>query len=915
MTGFPRTVSTPLIALVVLITAFATYAPSAHAGTIYTVPTDRMVGCTNAKLDDRGSGQIDAAGNLYVPCRYIDGVERPNIRVYNAANHLVRTIIVPAFPAGDRYANDVAPNADGSILYVAQRSTYTFHKLVRQDDGSYVRDVNWVLGTFADPVAGVTRPKGEYISSDADGNLYVANGLWVGGPYAFLKYAPDGKLITRFGQYKYLSWAAGDIYHQPGGLAATLDGTSVYTSEVGNNRVQRWDLRFDGSYAPAAQWGSTEASDPKRWGSCMSLTQMAAPYDVSVDAAGYAYAVNATCGKLGVERTEVHRMRGNQIDLIVSPKLKDQYSYQHAIAVAADGTIYIPSVSAIMRAPGADTAPIEVPVDATEPELASVTIPATTAVRNVRVTLAATDAVGVTQMRVVEGDVDIATGAWRAYAAAFDHEFAAGDGVKRIKVQVRDAAGNLSAVLQAQTTLTTPIVVPDPQPEQPQQPGVNAAPVLNQVTVPNPAAYRQVTIAIDATDDVAVTQMRLADDYGNWGDWKPFAAATEFVLRAGAGNRGIFVQVRDAQGLTSGSLYRTTVSSGIDKPAQQPDPEPQPQPDPLPDPNPNPNPNPNPDPNPIPNPDVVDTAPVLRAMTIPAQTTTRDIVVTIDAIDERAVTQMRLATETGIWGPWQPFAATTTFALTAGLGPRGVSVQVRDAKLQESGTLYRATKLVAGEPAPNPQPDPQPQPNPDPPAPNPNPNPNPNPVPNPPVPVVDAAAPVLRAVTLPATTTTRAVIVAIDATDDVAVTEVRLANEDGNWGAWQPFAANTAWVLTKVAMTKGVFVQVRDAARRESKALYRTTLCAAPCADPAGALRAKATPLEIKARAITVNLRRGSMRADRVRASAKSEHFDVSQADGRRDVIDCGAGRDTVLRRPEDVTRNCEVVRIVRDPR
>ena len=70
------------------------------------------------------------------------------------------------------------------------------------------------------------------------------------------------------------------------------------------------------------------------------------------------------------------------------------------------------------------------------------------------------------------------------------------------------------------------------------------------------------------------------------------------------------------------------------------------------------------------------------------------------------------------------------------------------------------------------------------------------------------------------------------------------------------------------------------------------------------------------ARAVLVQLRRGTLRSARLRGTRGNDHFDASQKDGRRDVIDCGAGtRDTVLKRPEDITRGCEIVRVVRDPR
>lgn len=93
----------------------------------------------------------------------------------------------------------------------------------------------------------------------------------------------------------------------------------------------------------------------------------------------------------------------------------------------------------------------------------------------------------------------------------------------------------------------------------------------------------------------------------------------------------------------------------------------------------------------------------------------------------------------------------------------------------------------------------------------------------------DTTAPVLGSVVLPASTVTRAITIKLSATDNVAVSEVRFANENGVWTAWQPFAAQKQWTLSAGAGFKGVFAQVRDAARNESKSIYTRTTCNAPC--------------------------------------------------------------------------------------
>ncbi len=84
----------------------------------------------------------------------------------------------------------------------------------------------------------------------------------------------------------------------------------------------------------------------------------------------------------------------------------------------------------------------------------------------------------------------------------------------------------------------------------------------------------------------------------------------------------------------------------------------------------------------------------------------------------------------------------------------------------------------------------------------------------------DTAAPVLQSVTVPATTTTRTITIGLSATDNVRVTEVRFANEDGNWSAWRPFGMTKQWTLSSnLSSLKGVSSQVRDAAHNESSSI------------------------------------------------------------------------------------------------
>ena len=76
----------------------------------------------------------------------------------------------------------------------------------------------------------------------------------------------------------------------------------------------------------------------------------------------------------------------------------------------------------------------------------------------------------------------------------------------------------------------------------------------------------------------------------------------------------------------------------------------------------------------------------------------------------------------------------------------------------------------------------------------------------------DTSPPTLQGVSLPATVSDPSVAVASTAADDVAVSQVRLANEDGTWSTWRPYASPITWELSPGTGYKAVFVQVRDAA-------------------------------------------------------------------------------------------------------
>jgi hypothetical protein len=178
----------------------------------------------------------------------------------------------------------------------------------------------------------------------------------------------------------------------------------------------------------------------------------------------------------------------------------------------------------------------------------------------------------------------------------------------------------------------------------------------------------------------------------------------------------------------------------------------------------------------------------IDSLAVPATTTTSEVTVDLRYSNGSGCTQMRLATEDGNWRAWQPCTTWTSFASSPGLGIKGVYVQLKGVDGSLSNIAFTKYRVVAGGGT------------------------TPPPAPSTP----DRTAPVLRGALVPSSVTSRSVVVTIDATDDVGVSQVRFANEDGTWGPWQAFAPAMNHQLSAGTGYKGVYVQVRDAARNES---------------------------------------------------------------------------------------------------
>lgn len=286
---------------------------------------------------ERDAGQLDQRGYLYLACTRDAGVARANIRIIDRQG-IVREVIRPSFGGCGDQIGDVAPAADGSFLYVTRSCDQRVYRLVRSAGGGYAIDAGWRIPDTV--IDGDSSPvRGMFVASDASNNLYVSAGPWANTALAIVKVAPDGHVITVFGAYRYNSWALGDLYGHNEGIAVTADGSTVYMTEVGNNRIQVWKRQTNGTYVSKLAFGNTAATDPTREGLCNLPVRFAAPYDIGIGPDGTLYIVNTTCRFLGM--IEVHHVTATGAPIEILHGMASTDKLVHGIAVDRRGVVYL----------------------------------------------------------------------------------------------------------------------------------------------------------------------------------------------------------------------------------------------------------------------------------------------------------------------------------------------------------------------------------------------------------------------------------------------------------------------------------------------------------------------------------------------------------------------------------------------
>lgn len=741
----------------------------AHAAPQLTTATSHVatVGTASCHL----MGQSDEAGVFYSMCGQ-------RIRRYDRNGERMPDVNLPAGLGSPR---DVAPSLDGAFLYVSQGAN-TPRRLNRRADGTYVLDAAWRLKQFS--VWNVKwTPIGHALATDGRGDIYVSNGsYWTNADTqnSVAKFRPDGTSITAFGDYGKTPgmWVTNQD------IAVSRDGRRVYVGEncgtacvytdpnYSASRVTRYDYSAGGTYRYTRIISAQGAMDGNRFPRCTSAGATHSAYSLAMDGNDQLYATSTTCGRIQQFHTGPNpaddrfvRSVGTMLESTTGDGVRNHY-------ISADwaGRIYAyewnrtftPKVITLPALPRPPIEPLPEP-DVQAPVLTSITIPAITTTRTVAAGITATDDRGVTEMQFANEDG--VWGPWQPFVSPVNYELSANFGIKRVNVRVRDMAGNTTELVFATTEYRAAAPPPgggDPPPGgNPPAGGADAAdPIIVSATAPGLIATNTLPVTVEATDDVAVTGIRFANEDGNWSAYRPFAATTQWNLTPGQGGKVVYVMVRDAAGRESNRAdIRTRVAA--DAPADQP---------------------------PAGGGPLDETPPVLVAMEVPAESTTQVIDVKLNATDNVAVSQARFANEDGNWSPWMNFAPTTRWQLSAGFGTKVVYAQVRDARGLESQLDKRTLKYVQTVAGP-----------------------------------VDDADPVLTTFTVPATVPTAAITATLAGNDDIGVTQVRFANEDGNWGAWKAFAQQVPHTLTPGNTLKAVFAQVRDAVGRESNLIKVTT--------------------------------------------------------------------------------------------
>jgi len=243
------------------------------------------------------------------------------------------------------------------------------------------------------------------------------------------------------------------------------------------------------------------------------------------------------------------------------------------------------------------------------------------------------------QMRVDPGSGTF--GSWAPYSSTRAFTLEGGEGVRTVRVDYRDNAGNM---LSRTDTITVDLGAP-----------TGTMVIASGATTTSVAA---VNVNSSMTDPGSgIKQMRVDPGTGVYGAWGPYAATYAITLPGGNGVKTVNVQYLDNAGFTA--TKTDTIIFSIDG---------------------------------------VDATPPTGTIIVGGGVSfvaTANVTLTLSATDigGSGVSEMRFSNDNTNWSAWEPYATTKAWVLIAGAGAKTVYVQYRDVQLNASSSFNDAIGL------------------------------------------------------------------------------------------------------------------------------------------------------------------------------------------------------------------------------
>ncbi|NLN75115.1 MAG: hypothetical protein GX139_02240 [Armatimonadetes bacterium] len=212
---------------------------------------------------------------------------------------------------------------------------------------------------------------------------------------------------------------------------------------------------------------------------------------------------------------------------------------------------------------------------------------------------------------------------WETYSATRSWTLSAGEGVKTVTVQYKDAAGNVSVGVISDSII------------------FDITPPTGSILINSGNAYannQSVTLTLSSPD---AAQMQFKNETGDWSEWQTYSTAKAWTLTGGEGTKTVSVRFKDEAGNVSVGVISDTI--------------------------------------------ILDTIPptgtiVINDDAVYSNTLTVDL-----ALFSADAVQMRFKNEVGLWSEWEAYAQTKEWDLRTGDGLKTVYVEYMDIAGNTSG--------------------------------------------------------------------------------------------------------------------------------------------------------------------------------------------------------------------------------------